>query len=1364
MTEINRAGQAGSLGHIDTSQGDFRNQIDALTDSIRQLGGKAQVGAGIVNDPLNSPYVLYVDSNIGSDKFVSGDYSTADDGSYEQKMKRISLQRLECGYTASRPFKSVSRAVIEAGIITSRDYLTLGSVCGDLITIVIASGVHTALNGSGSTVTEWLDGKDPTDAELQAFNPTDGGIPLPRGCSIVSLDLRKTIVRPDFVPAAADEAADLSNRKAIFRVTGGCYAYGFTFMDKLGATTSHHLLDAFQFCSKVQLDEFYAKIRTAFDGSGATGGIDPAFAVSRTSEYLIVGPQPAVPTEAVDTTASASPYIYNVSLRSELGMCGLLADGSAVSGSFRSMVVAQYTSVSLQKDLTCWQKYSGGTWVSVTDYADLINTIPDNVRFKPGRYSVHVRTINEAVVQLVSVFAIGQSIHYLAESGSQITVTNSNSNFGGVAALAEGFQPSSSPNDGPFSVDYVRRSLDPFLKEGNIQKIFLGVLSSTQSDTATTLTITSALTAARSSNTQPAILDDRQYSLKENDYLWVENPGGPDYRAQLAAAPWNSSDPDELVVKAGVTTDNSTANVVPGSIADELNKFPSIAGKRVYVRRLLDTRTPEERRYSIVLTPSSSSTRVPITDYVIQQEGGTDWTASVQAVAASQPSSTYSNSVQTELRYSKRPTNDVAFSSSVYYRKADVVTRENKHWSATRDHYGAWNASNWQEAYVHMEEDFGPEGYYTNAQPIVIFDKDTAQSESSATLGNSASDTIYLAQIESGVDYLGLYYFLSNLGLASGAITTLLSPQTDAARDNDVTSSSWVVEYRRPTNIRLFSHAYEWAGYGSYSKALPQYQGDLSEANKFNYFFTNSGGGKVYVSGFTEEGFRVTPRGLEDLTTGKTIAAADVGSPDIEIDFPTVFADLEVTNSLTVKGLLVRGASNTNDFGFTRLAGLSSLVNPTIASSNADIDNNPNVVTPEGLAYWQNSQRLVQSLPSGVPYALLHVCSASGTPLTGNNSIPYGQETNSALEWTSSGNAFHETIFTSLTEAVEKASQLFLPTGSTIVISVHDDLGVIEQGPIQLVNGFTRFDVAGARGATTTPTVRMKWGTTANACARIPQYSSVNAFSAGAVFADLTLELDNNNQNSVSATFNGGYGVGGRNTIVNWSNVGSYCCAATCSYGGDIVFQFYNTDSDTFYLTNNVNSTSSASVRFNLTGSDTPESGLTGHGCNLIVDLRETGTLGGLRFVNGTGISPTLSLLDLGKRGGVKCGGRVVPELKYDFSNHNWDLSELIGVNYSQNQNFQGKAFRADRIVSPGTASTTYNINSTSLATVAPVVLRNGCCCDVEQSGATAPLESGFLSILGELEKDPSITVPLLTADNTTNSFVYNDQSGARNV
>ena len=75
----------------------------------------------------------------------------------------------------------------------------------------------------------------------------------------------------------------------MFRVTGGCYVYGMTFMDKKGHDQSHHLLDVFQFASKAQLDKFYEKIRKAF---GKVAGIKDSYAVSRIGEYQIVGPQP----------------------------------------------------------------------------------------------------------------------------------------------------------------------------------------------------------------------------------------------------------------------------------------------------------------------------------------------------------------------------------------------------------------------------------------------------------------------------------------------------------------------------------------------------------------------------------------------------------------------------------------------------------------------------------------------------------------------------------------------------------------------------------------------------------------------------------------------------------------------------------------------------------------------------------------------------------------------------------------------------------------------------------------------------------------------------------------------------------------
>ena len=65
----------------------------------------------------------------------------------------------------------------------------------------------------------------------------------------------------------------------------------------------------------------------------------------------------ATVTVETDTVGGASPYIFNISLRSVYGMNGMHADGSKATG-FRSMVVAQFTGVSLQKDDRAFVKYS----------------------------------------------------------------------------------------------------------------------------------------------------------------------------------------------------------------------------------------------------------------------------------------------------------------------------------------------------------------------------------------------------------------------------------------------------------------------------------------------------------------------------------------------------------------------------------------------------------------------------------------------------------------------------------------------------------------------------------------------------------------------------------------------------------------------------------------------------------------------------------------------------------------------------------------------------------------------------------------------------------------------------------------------
>lgn len=1334
MAEIIRAGQPDSLGHIDTTQGEFRTQIDAITNTVRQLGGNPDVSA-TSSDPLNAPFVLYVDSNIGSDVFVAGDYTTTPNTTYEDKMRRISLQRLQCGYTQSRPFRTINRAIIEAGIITSRDYLNLNPApCGDLVSIVLAPGVHTILNGIGAGSTSaWTDGQDPTDAELIEFNPNGtGGVLLPRGVSLISLDLRKTILRPNSVPTPADEAANLSNRRACFKLTGGCYAYGFTVMDQQGSTASHHLLDVFQFASEAELDDFYAKIVSSFGEAVFSNFVEDDYAVTRSDEYQIVGPQPASPTSAVDTVTSSSPYIYNISIRSTLGLCGLLADGARVPNSFRSCVIAQYTGVSLQKDPTCWEIYSGGTWTTAGSAAAVIAADPNDVRMDPNRRSVHIRAVNNAVIQEVSVFAIGQGIHHLSESGSNVTITNSNSNFGGCSALAVGFTDQAAPEDGDWETVSVRRALDPFEKSNSVQKIFLGRLSESSgvnANNTTTLVLDEGLSESTVEAGQPDVLAREGYSLKEDDLVWVLNPSGIDYQAELAGNAWVAGAPTEIDIKTRLQTGEPSAR---RENVDGTNTRPDIAGLRVYVRRLKDTRTTEERTYTVKLE-GATSLRVPNADYILRDVAGSWSAARLSAVAqASADLSTGARTVDVQLRNANAQ-GGMAWSANTYYRIGDVIRRDNKHFTAVRDTYrDTFESDDWDESFVHMESSYTPESPLKNAAPQITFDGDTdSDNENSRTCGFTIGNASVEAQYQSATDYKGMQYYLTTTGSAISLV-----PQT--ADNRNITFSSDDVEFRRPSNVRLYGHAFEWSGFGNYSTALPQYQGTLTNNNKFTYYFTNEEGGKCYVSGFNEEGLQVTSAGLVNLETGLPVSIVDLGQDDVSFEPPPL-----ATRDQSNPGLIALQDADT----------LPNLTGAEIAAYNEAIDSSTPAVTKPYLDAYKEANRLVTALPIGIPYALLHVCSSGGSPLTGEDSIPFGVDNDPGVEWSVNGNAFHKTIFNSLTEAVEKASALFLPTGSTVVISIHDDLNVTEPGPIQLVNGFAQFLVAGARGATN-PTIDMKWGTTENACRRIPQYRGVNAYSAGAVFADLTLNLDNNSSSNINATFNGGFACGGRDMITNWSNVARYSCACTCSYGEQINISFYG--SSLHFITNNIISQGtdpSDFVRLNLLGSDSRDSGLTGHGCSLIVDFKEDDTPAGFRFSHSITGQPKCSLLDLGKRAGVKSGGRVLPKVDFDFSNDNWDLSEIVGYNYLYNPNLNGKQFRCRELNT--SASADFNINSTSLGTVTPAELRNGNQVDIERSNSSAPTESGFFSILTELEKDPSISGLLLTADNTTNAYVY---------
>jgi hypothetical protein len=969
----------------------------ALIDAVKMAGaGGAEIGPGTtINDPLSAPYVLYVNFYTGSDKFVSGSYSTG--GSATQ---RIELQRLECGYTEARPFKTINRAIIEAGIITSKSYYEQPLGNNDLVSIILMPGASVVQNGAGSSVSEWADGKVPTDAELRAFNPSStGGIILPRGCSLVAVssDLRKTILRPQFVPGAdTDEASDASNRRSIFKATGTGYYWGLTFMDKVGYEESHHLLHCFEFASQAELDEFYGKIRTAFAGTNNTGGLDPALAVTRTTEYQIVGPRPASgsQTAATDTTTSASPYIFNCSIRSNYGLCGIFADGAKPTG-FKSMVVAQFTGVSLQKDLRCWQKYVSSptpSWTSFANYAEYITTDPDNVRMNPVRRSFHMRAINDAIMQEVSVFAIGQGIHHWTQSGGELTITNSNSNFGGSSALAEGYKTSAFVSDSSWNVGKIRVATNLTEKSNNIKQIFLGTVSSSTANNATTIILEDNIADSATNPGVPQILDKDGYSFVSGHYIWIENSRGEDYRAQLASTPWSSANPNRIVVTGIFQNENNKkpGDIITNSQGFEIGNYPSLAGARIYVRRLQDTRTVDERRYSLRCNNTTSLSRTPVRDYVLQTSPGNGGisglisdsqllvVASASSIAPDGAGAARSASV--ELRRANAA-ND--WTSGQVYRIGDVARKDQKSYACKQANSDTvFDPDKWEETYVHMENSYRPEDFWKNTQPIIVFNNDTDGTDASTTCGYNLStvwstDAAIQKQYRTAVDYLAVHSLLVSLGFSASNAHTILLPKTTATRERNPVSAldgisapsgaanswaNWAIEFRRPSNIRLFGHAWEWAGYLNYSKSLPEYQLELSPLNKFTYYFTNKNGGRVYGSGFNEEGFVVTPQGLQDLATGQEITVENLGDRDVPIDqveFPSSFNSLQATTAnigqLTAGTVITTPQSWGAGFGTTlpALPQASTTIRGGVELATTDetvaLSRNDLAVTPEGL-------------------------------------------------------------------------------------------------------------------------------------------------------------------------------------------------------------------------------------------------------------------------------------------------------------------------------------------------------------------------------------------------------------------------------
>lgn len=146
---------------------------------------------------------------------------------------------------------------------------------------------------------------------------------------------------------------------------------------------------------------------------------------------------------SVDTITSSSPYLFNIASKTVWGRNSLHVDGSKISG-FKSVVVAQFTGIGLQKDSKAFVQYnpSSGVFEDNTTISNENIQTSSRAYYKPSYENYHIKVSNDGYIQVVSVFAIGYANQFLSESGADQSINASNSNFGAKALVSRGFRDS----------------------------------------------------------------------------------------------------------------------------------------------------------------------------------------------------------------------------------------------------------------------------------------------------------------------------------------------------------------------------------------------------------------------------------------------------------------------------------------------------------------------------------------------------------------------------------------------------------------------------------------------------------------------------------------------------------------------------------------------------------------------------------------------------------------------------------------------------------------------------------------------------------------------------------------------------------
>ena len=935
------------------------------------------------------------------------------------------------GNSALRPFKTLQRAFLEVARFSYRVGLSNDEF--DAFSIYLYPSEYVIDNRPGLADYNQIQpfnentNFDLTSAsnELYKFNSTRGGVIVPRGCSVVGSDLRRTKIVPKYVPYPTVQgslgitAANEPGISAIFRLTGGCYFWQMSFFDgdnngvyyrddlsQIAPNYSHHKITCFEYANTTDLELYYQKISKGYavipDTSGIiaqdqlqprveenriVGPISDEFAVSQiirngqtataftvdelgnpknhgfsvgvavnisgvtgptdqdallyNGSFLVtsaqgnqftyqmssepsgnaLGSNVLVKVE-IDTVDSASPYVFNCSLRSVWGINGMHADGSQATG-FKSMVVAQFTGISLQKDDRAFVLYNQSTGAYEAQAAGSGAHINGLAEYRKSWRHRHIKASNDAFIQVVSVFAVGFGDHFFSESGGDLSITNSNSNFGNTSLRSKGFKSTSFTKDKAGQLTHVipPKSLSD-VDEISINWVTIDIASTRSEADATKLYLygyTSQL-GRPPSKIQGYTIGARRDDVNTPDRLYVAliasgaseptthyadiNPAGPTVTGTRAG---DENSPIKYDTNRGqwyVQVDSSANTIYTTLQANNLYQNLGFT-PTTFIRRVPDARDLNDRTYrfryildkdafpiprppitGFVLQPRSSETNSPAyskTYYIYDVETYQEFTRGVQdgiyyltllSASVSPATSNFDNFAFSQQTVDIYPAFDR--DNPVADPAASVSVADNEVLGVVRTTDGATPTPN------------------ENKQLSIT--KETTQ--------------FLLLETENNLGYNTTSNVLNSI-----VVTARLGDEEErkiALKLNpDQSVSPLQVELRRYSILRASGHTFEYLGFGpgNYSTAFPSTQVEVLSPQQVRLSQSlKEAAGVAYYSGVNSDGELFVGNQVINPVTGQItnedIAQLNVlGEEDTTIE---TFSELVLTDKLTVIG----GASN----------------------------------------------------------------------------------------------------------------------------------------------------------------------------------------------------------------------------------------------------------------------------------------------------------------------------------------------------------------------------------------------------------------------------------------------------------------------